>query len=348
MKHILPAFFSLVLAATTLARAGEPPPPRMKALLLPGDEVSFQRDGIELTRLVFGRGGQYRARPFLFPVFGPSGNPLTISHAHDAEGATHNSIWHSYGDINGIAFEGNHPNSSGREIFRKIENLTSGATSAAATFQVDWVDVAKNPPETLMVEHRRYTIQPFDKGEWLLLVDSQFEAAADVSLGQSPISFFSVKLAEAMSINGGGHNRDSNGGADLNGVAKKPARWIDGYGYPNPDAKESILKIGNNGVNSGFYGQPNPNKAVIEGIALFDHPKNPNYPTFWRARTHGRLMTSGVTADGAPLKLKKGKTLRYRWGAYIHGDQPASAIEAQWEAFSKTEIDDLAQPRSTK
>lgn len=330
----------------------EPMPVRhVQAVLLPGDQVSFQRDGVEMTRLVFGKAKAFRDQPFLFPVIGPSGNPLTINHGHDAEAATHNSIWHSYGAINGIAFEGNHydpkyPMSTGRQIHQRLENVTNGEGSASVTTLTHWVDIGKNPAETLLLEHRRYTVQPLDKGEWLLVVDSQFEAATDVTLGQSPIGFFSVKTTEALSINGGGSNRISSGETDLNGVSKKPAKWADYYGHPNPDAKESLLKVGNNGIEGDYYHQPNPNTKIIEGLAVFDHPKNLNYPTFWRARTHGRLMTSGITSDGVPVKLAKGKTLRLRYGVYVHGDQPAAAIEARWQAFATGDLDDLTPPKN--
>src|SRR5262245_34576737 len=168
----------------------------VRAVLLPGDEVSFRRDGVELTRLVYGKDGERRRRPYLFPVIGPSGNPLTISHGHDAESMTHNSIWHSFAKMNGITLEGKHSDarariSTGREVNQRLENRTDGDESASVTVVVHWVDVAQDPPnkgaakqdpgnkapgkrpavnedspKLLFVERRRYTVRPLDKGEW--------------------------------------------------------------------------------------------------------------------------------------------------------------------------------------
>ena len=59
----------VVLALATVAFAAEPKPvPRMQAVPLPRDEVSFQRDGGEIARFHF---AQDQRRPFVFPVIGP-------------------------------------------------------------------------------------------------------------------------------------------------------------------------------------------------------------------------------------------------------------------------------------
>src|SRR5436305_647127 len=77
--------------------------PVMQAIPLPHKEVSFQRDGVEIARYVFGHDLN---RPFVFPVIGPSGRSLTrMGHPHDPETHSHhNSVWISHRDINGFNF----------------------------------------------------------------------------------------------------------------------------------------------------------------------------------------------------------------------------------------------------
>src|SRR5207245_1545335 len=82
---------------------GAKPVPVMQAIPLPHDEVSFQRDGVEIARYVFGR---ELNRPFVFPVIGPSGRSLTrMGHPGDPETHSHhNSVWISHRDVNGFNF----------------------------------------------------------------------------------------------------------------------------------------------------------------------------------------------------------------------------------------------------
>src|SRR4051812_20726936 len=95
-----------VLAVATLASAAEPKPvPRVQALPLPHDEVSFQREGVELARYCF---GSDQRRPFVYPVNGPSGRSLTrMGHPHDPETHSHhNSVWISHESVDGVNFWG--------------------------------------------------------------------------------------------------------------------------------------------------------------------------------------------------------------------------------------------------
>lgn len=69
------------------------------------------------------------------------------------------------------------------------------------------------------------------------------------------------------------------------------------------------------------------------GIAIFDHPSNPRYPTYWHTRGYAmfaanifgvRDLGNNKTADGR-LTLQPGEKLRFRYRVVIH---PGSAQEA--------------------
>ncbi len=42
-----------------------------------------------------------------------------------------------------------------------------------------------------------------------------------------------------------------------------------------------------------------------------------------------------------PLELRKGESVGMRFGVYVHGDVPASTIEARWQEFAKTPIEKI-------
>src|SRR5262245_38863865 len=81
------------------------PVPLMQAIPLPDHQISFQRDGVELSRYHFDPASK---RPFIFPVNGPSGRSLTrMGHPHEPESHSHhNSVWISHKDVNGTDFWG--------------------------------------------------------------------------------------------------------------------------------------------------------------------------------------------------------------------------------------------------
>src|SRR4051812_3260553 len=93
----------LLFAFSSAAQFSFRPVPRMQALPLPHHEISFQRDGVELTHFHFDPADK---RPFLYPLNGPSGRALTrMGHPHDpVTHSHHNSLWLAHHDINGVSF----------------------------------------------------------------------------------------------------------------------------------------------------------------------------------------------------------------------------------------------------
>jgi len=316
IKGTAAACLLAALSTCLPARAGDPPAgangKRMKAVSLPGDQVSIRRDGVELTRLNF---GPNLHRPFLFPVTGPSGNPLT-RRAGDGGHPHHNSIWIAHPRINGVDFWTNE--GTGRIIQQKLENVSDGDTSASITTLIHWDDTSKN--ETLLVEHRSYTFQSLDKGEWMLLIDSQFEAVTDVSFGIAQHGILGVRFVDTFKLEAGGTRLVSNGVIDQKSISGKGVRWADETGRATAN-----------------------DNAPLEGIAIFNHPANPDYSSCFRV--YNGWMSTELTV-ARPVALPKGGTLRLCYGVYIHGDRPASAIEARWQAFAASNPDELAAPEN--
>jgi hypothetical protein len=303
------AFFVL----TAPFALGEPKPvPRVQAIPEPHDEVSFQRDGVEIARYHAGRDG---FRPFVFPVIGPSGRSLTrMGHPHDpVTHSHHNSVWLSHQFVNGVNFWGDN---AGHIVQLRLERLDDGPDTASIETLNAWQD---KDGKTQMTEHRRTGVQVLDKGEWLLLIDSQMEAPpnAPVTLGQTAFGFLGVRMAKTIGVNdGGGTIRNSEGGVDEAGCFRKPARWVDYSGPITPDTSE--------------------------GITLLDHPKNVNHPSIFHVRNDG-WMGAALTFPGE-IVIEPGKPLHLRYALYVHaGIPPAEALQKRWEAFAQTEFVDFGR-----
>jgi hypothetical protein len=303
MRHFLP-----IALTATLAAAEPKPVPRMQAVPLPLDQVSLQRDGAELCRIHFANTQQ---RPFIFPILGPSGRYLTrMGHPHDPVGHSHhNSVWLSHEKAGGANFWTDRAGKDqllGRIQHLRILRLYDSDTVAFVETENAWL-LPDNTPA--LHDKRRIAARPLENGEWLLTLDIQLEArTADTILDQTAFGLLGVRMAKTIGVtDGGGTIRNSEGGVDEKDCFRKPARWMD---YSGPVAN-----------------------GVIEGIALFDHPENPNHPVPFHCRDDGWMGASLTFPE--PLTIKKDNHQRLRYALYIHSGQALSEkIEFHWKAFA--------------
>lgn len=297
---------AVLMALSAQAQPSSPKPvPRMQVVPQPYDQVSFQRDGVEITRYHFATNLN---RPFLFPVIGPSGRSVTrMGHPQDpADHSHHNSIWFSHHDVDGVSFW--EDKGRGRVIHQRILRFHDGDEEASLVALNAWMAADGT---VLMNERRRISAQWLPDAEWLLVIDVELSAVRDqVTLGKTPFGLLGVRLAKTIGVNdGGGMIRNSAGAVNEKEVFWKPARWVDYSGPVTPTA--------------------------MEGIALLDHPRNPNHPSVYHVRNDGWMGASFTFNE--PRVLKRGEPLTLRYGFYIHRDLNATnAIEKRWEAFSKT------------
>lgn len=310
---------ALLLAASIcpLSAAEPKPVPRMQAIPLPDEQVSLLRDGRELARYHYGAGLR---RPFVFPIVGPSGRSLTrMGHPHDPiTHSHHNSVWVSHHDVNGVDFWGDHGKGKGRIVHQRIESFVDSDERAALTAVNAWIDDARQ--KTLLVERRRLQVEPLAGDEWLLVIDLDFTATEPVTLGKTPFGLVGVRMAKTIGVNdGGGTIRNSEGQVDEKEVFWKPAKWVD---YSGPITPKSS-----------------------DGVTLFDHPANPNYPSVFHVRNDG-WMGASVTFAG-PRVIDRAQPLRLRYALYVHaGQPPLLVLESRWADFARTALDDLAPKKA--
>jgi hypothetical protein len=310
MRKVFPSL--LLLLTTAVCFAAPKPVPRMQAIPLPHDQVSFQRDGVELTRLHFARD---LPRPFLFPVIGPSRRSLTrMGHPHDpVSHSHHNSIWISHNDVGGENFWAD--NSGARIVQQRVIRFDDTDQEALVETENLWIGKAGTP---VLRELRRTAVQPLEGGEWLLLLDLQFSTAQDkeVTLGKEAFGLIGVRMAKTIGVHdGGGTIRNSEDDVDEEGCFRKPARWCD---YSGPITA-----------------------SASEGVTLMDHPMNANYPVPFHVRNDGWM--GAFASFSQPLTIKPGEPLKLRYAVYVHSGIPeAAAIQKQWDAFAATVFREFA------
>jgi len=119
-----------------------------------------------------------------------------------------------------------------------------------------------------------------------------------------------VRMAKTIGVNdGGGTIRYSEGAVNEKEVLWKRAKWVD---YSGPITNENM-----------------------EGVTLFDHPQDPNFPAYFHVRNDG-WMGASLTFDEL-RKIRPNEPLHLCYGLYVHCEMKSrEAIEAKRKQFSET------------
>lgn len=309
------SFLFLVVGCT--GGSGLPPIPgypRVTIIPQPDDQVSFQVDGREWLRYHY---GDRAPKPYFYPVLGPSGAPVTrLTHPRDPSSHAHHlSLWIGHQNVGGADFW-EHRKSPARIVHDRVVKIADG-DRASLTILAKWVDGEKKP---VLLDERIWTLSPrlgtlgpHGFGDYTLDLQLTLTPVAPaLVLGKTNFGLVAVRVAKMMgTTDGGGTIRNSESQVDESELMPhRRARWCD------------------------YSGRPAPNE--VSGVALFDHPSNPNHPTYFHVRGDGWMGSSFafekdyVLSKGAPLLLK------YRF--YVHaGAGDAKALEVEWDRWARSE-----------
>jgi hypothetical protein len=148
--------------------------------------------------------------------------------------------------------------------------------------------------------------------------DIRLTASEPVKFGDTKEGTFAIRLADSMTEKAGGGVMSNAGGQQtMKMVWGKRSPWVD---------------------YSGMVG------AETVGVSIFDHPANPEYPTYWHSRDYG-LFAANIfgehdfyndkSKDGS-ISLEPGKSLRFRYRVVIHpGDTKAANVAALYERYKQ-------------
>ena len=141
-------------------------------------------------------------------------------------------------------------------------------------------------------------------------------------LGDTKEGTMAVRVAESMRLThpknkaGAGHIVLSTGVRDQKTWGQRAA-WCDYYG---------------------------PVQGQTVGIAIFDHPQNPKFPTWWHVRDYGLFAANpfGVhdfekqPAGAGNLAIPAGKSLTFRYRFYLHqGDEVQAKVAEKFQEYAK-------------
>jgi hypothetical protein len=290
------------------------------------DGITLNIDGQLFIRYLVKSGN----RPVLWPVIGPTGDPMTRAYpvgpgpAEEAQDHIHHrSIWVGYEGVNDLDFwqepepgvERHYPN--GEQRHRDFVRTECDGETATIVTKNDWLD-----PEGQKVceDERTWTFGTDGDQRWLDCRLIFTASEGDVRLADSKEGFFAVRVADSMNVDHkqGGKIITSRGLTD-DAAWAQPAEWVD---YQGPVAGENV------------------------GIAIFAQPESLNYPAPWLVRTYGLFAGNplgqlGFTDDAPevrdrPLRmtLSKGDSLVVHYRVVLHrGDEKEAKLAEKYAEY---------------
>jgi hypothetical protein len=302
----------LLLAGCLTPQRADSGYPRAMIIPQPDDQLSFQVDGREWLRYHY---GAQTPKPHFYPVMGPAGAPVTrLTHPQDPfTHAHHLSLWIGHQNVAGLNFW-EHQKSPARIVHDRIAKIEDGDT-ASLTIHAKWLDADKKP---LLLDERTWTLSPRYEtlgangyGEYTLDLELKLTPVAPtLTFAKSNFGLVAVRVAKMMgSADGGGTIRNSEGQVNEEQLMPhRRARWCDYSGRPAP--------------------------GVVNGVTLFDHPANPNHPTYFHVRRDGWMGSSFSFENDVVVTKEKPLLLRYRFLVHAGEGAPA-ALEQESRRYAE-------------
>jgi hypothetical protein len=275
------------------------------------DRILVEIDGKPFTTFFLAPDGN---KPYLYPLSTATGIAVTRhfpmeKFPGETEDHPHQrGLFFAHGDVNGYNFWATEPDSGipkmGRMALVKAPDARGGAKSGTIRAVFEGQDPAGKP---IMTETRVIT---FYSDPALRTIDYEIEIqpAGQLTFGDTKEGTFGIRLADSMTEDKGGRMVNAEGRETEKNVWGKRSPWVD------------------------YSGQAD---GQTVGVAIFDNPANPRYPTYWHARAYGlfaanifgvRDFTSDKSQDGS-LTVERGHSIRFRYRVVIHaGDTRAARI----------------------
>jgi len=282
-----------------------------------GDNAVVTVDGKPFTEYL----AQSGPKPILWPILGPTGQPMTRQYPMILEPIAterqdhihHRSFWFTHGNVNGVNFWAETPGHG--QIKQKSIRVSNAGDQAVIVTENEWLS-----PEgkTVCEDVRTLTFGANDKQRWIDFDVTVKASNGDVVFADDKEGSFGVRVAGTMKVDAklGGEIVNSEGQKDGEAWGQ-PAAWVD---YHGPVGKETL------------------------GIAILNHPSSFRFPTTWHVRTYGlfcanpfgyKFFKSTKETNGEHT-IESGGTMTLRYRVLFHeGDEKAGGVAEAFAAYAK-------------
>ena len=278
-------------------------------------------------------------KPVLFPVHAANGAivtrgfPLDPQPGEPTDHPHHLGIWFNFENVNGLDFWNNSyaiPNEK-KQLYGWIKTdrilKTSSESKGILSYHANW---ANQKNDVLLEETTRFKFSGTDQ---LRVIDRRttLMANTDVLFTDAKDGMLGFRLAHELQIptNEDQEFKDNKGNKT---IVKGGADKIANGNYLSSEGKQGNDVWSTRARWCKVYGKIKDDSI---SISIIDHPKNPNYPTFWHARGYGlfaanplgeKIFTNGKSFKN--LQLKNGGSVTFRFRIIIDdGEKTTSSRE---------------------
>ncbi len=248
--------------------------------------------------------GAPRWKPYLYPL--RAANGLSMLADAPTDHRHHHGLWVGHGRVDDIDCWLERHN-SGRILHKKFENIVSGEEAGTFTETCEWVSAAGN---VVLHDNRQFTFHngPPESRTFDFEITLRSPTATTVNLlPTNEAGIPHLRLAEGLTVKTGGTIINADGKRNERETYKQRSPWIDCSG-----------KLG----------------RQVCGVAIFDHPDNPDFPTPWFTRDYGPISPNYGFFQEDPIVISPRKPLHLRYRVYTHsGDAADGKVEAAWEIY---------------
>jgi hypothetical protein len=287
-------------------------------------------------------------KPVLYPIVDADGVtvtrgwPLEPRPGERTDHPHHDGLWFNYSNVNGFDFWNNseaipaaRAPKMGTIVFDKIISARSGADQGELTTESTWIDGMNHP---ILAESTRYVFARHGDERSIDLV-AKLTALDHVVFNDDKDGLLGLRVARWLESpeEKGGTFTDTNGvatsvasAANVPGVAPPTGEYLTSEGVKGEAAWST------RGRWCALTGHNDSGHTVT--IAIFDHPGNVNYPTYWHARGYGLFAANPLGQHmfdakqpllNYTIEKAQSATFRYRIAIYTHA---ASVEELNREA----------------
>jgi len=289
-------------------------------------------------------------KPVLYPVYADNGTvvtrsfPLMQREGDPTDHPHHIGIWFNFENLNGLDFWNNSyaiaADKKSQYGWVRTDKIleTSGGTVGTLSYHANWTNQAK---EIILEETTTFKISGTD-GRRILDRITTLKADKDATFTDAKDGLMGLRLAHELQIPATADQKFTDNKGNVT-VVKGGTDKIANGTYLTSAGKTGDDAWSTRGVWCKVYAKMGEDSV---SIAMIDHPKNVNYPTFWHARGYGlfaanplgeKAFTNGKSEKN--LTLKKGESVTFRYRIVItNGNETITAedLDAMAKAYGKT------------
>lgn len=267
-------------------------------------------------------------KPVLYPLTTAGGTevtrgfPLKPKPDDPTDHPHHIGLWFNFENLNGLDFWNNSyaiaADKKAQYGWIRTDSITAimdGKTGLLA-YHANWTNQAK---EIILEENTRFE---FSGSANQRVVDrvTTLKAVQDAVFNDAKDGLLGLRLAHELQLPSTKDEKFTDSKGNMT-IVKGGTDKIPTGNYLSSEGKKGDAVWSSRAAWCKVYGKIGADSV---SIAIIDHPRNPNYPTFWHARGYGlfaanplgeKIFTNGASAKN--LKLKKGESVTFSYRVVI-------------------------------